>query len=84
MKPHTLSDDIKQERRDRIERANLRHMLDHPEALSIFRDECGLEPKHFKNPHYRRAYESILVAAANGLAIQDDVLALLTARDGER
>lgn len=84
MKPPALTDELRRERTDRVERANLRDMLDHPDSLRVYRDECGLQPRHFANPHYRRAYESILAAAANGQAIPDDVLALLTARGGER
>ena len=67
-----------------IERANLRGMIDHPETLAIFRDECGLLPRHFKAPGHRRIYEKILEAAATGQPIPDDVLMVLAPRDGER
>jgi hypothetical protein len=70
--------------RDAIERANLRDMINRPESVPVYRDECGLLPRHFKDPFYRRAYAAILEAASTGAAIPDDVLRLLAARDGER
>jgi hypothetical protein len=84
VKPAPTLPDERDAQRDRIERANLRHMINNPDALPIFRDDCGLLPRHFRMEEYRGAYKAILHAAATGTAVPEDVLALLAARDGER
>lgn len=68
---------MKADLRAQIERTNLRYLIDHPEALTIYRDDVGLTERDFADPNARRAYAAIVKAAASGGAIPDEVYALL-------
>jgi hypothetical protein len=62
-----------------IERANLRHLIDHPEDLVLM----ALSPRDFSVPELRAAYSKIIEAAQAGQAVPEDVMLLLTVRPGE-